>query len=454
MHLDRRAVLGAGTIGLAVAGASAAQSAGPRTAPVHRASAGQPATDLGIEVNSGRDQTAAFQRAIDRLAPHGTPLALPPGHYSAAGLQVRPGTHIRGVPGHSVLRLSEPRSLLRGEGSASVVFDGLVLDGRGIDVAAGTGLLDLTAAADVTLRSLALSDAAAIGLALTRSSGVIEDCTLLRAGEAAIRSLDATGLAIRHNRIRDMANNGILVWRSTPGEDGTIVSHNRINRVSARAGGSGQNGNGINVFRAGGVLVMGNRITDCAYSAIRANSAAQVQMTANSVARAGEVALYAEFAFEGALIASNAIEHAASGIVATNFNEGGRLAVISGNMIRTLVRRPSEPVDKRGEGIMVEADAVLSGNVIEGAETVGLMIGWHRFMRDVIATQNLIRNSPLGIAITADTGAGTALVTGNLISGVTQGAIRTLAGWSPVGPDLTRAISTDPRLAVSGNVAV
>jgi putative cofactor-binding repeat protein len=63
------------------------------------------------------------------------------------------------------------------------------------------------------------------------------------------------------------------------------------------------------------------------------------------------VALYAEFGFEGALIASNLVDTAATGISVTNFNEGGRLAVVQGNLIRHLFRREQEPEDKRGHGI-------------------------------------------------------------------------------------------------------
>ena len=59
-------------------------------------------------------------------------------------------------------------------------------------------------------------------------------------------------------------------------------------------------------------------------------------MIANSCARLGEVALYAEFGFEGALIANNLVDTAATGISVTNFNEGGRLAVVQGNLVRNL----------------------------------------------------------------------------------------------------------------------
>jgi putative cofactor-binding repeat protein len=47
----------------------------------------------------------------------------------------------------------------------------------------------------------------------------------------------------------------------------------------------------------------------------------------------GEVALYAEFDFPGTVIANNIVDTAAMGISVTNFNEGGRLAVLQGNLI-------------------------------------------------------------------------------------------------------------------------
>ncbi len=74
--------------------------------------------------------------------------------------------------------------------------------------------------------------------------------------------------------------------------------------------GTGENGNGVNVFRAGSVFVSG-------YSAIRGNAASNIQ----SCQRLGQVALYAEFGFECALIA-DLIDTAATSISVTNFDEG------------------------------------------------------------------------------------------------------------------------------------
>ena len=86
---------------------------------------------------------------------------------------------------------------------------------------------------------------------LRRVAGRIANCEIGDIAHAALFSEDARGLEIAHNHVRDCGDNGILVWRSALGEDGTLVTGNRIERIAAKSGGSGQNGNGINVFRAG-----------------------------------------------------------------------------------------------------------------------------------------------------------------------------------------------------------
>src|SRR5690606_35792467 len=104
-------------------------------------------------------------------------------------------------------------------------------------------------------------------------------------------------------------------------------------RIRADLGGTGQWGNGINVFRAGNVVVAGNMVSDCAFSAIRSNGGSNVQITGNQCLRSGDTAIYSEFVFEGALISANVVDGAANGISIVNFNEGGRLAVCSSNLV-------------------------------------------------------------------------------------------------------------------------
>jgi uncharacterized secreted repeat protein (TIGR03808 family) len=175
-------------------------------------------------------------------------------------------------------------------------------------------------------------------------------------------------------------------------------------------------------------------------------------MVANSCARLGGVALYAEFAFEGAVIANNIVDQAAMGVSVTNFKQGGRLAVVQGNLVRNLFLR--KDADSRGIGIGVEADAVVSDNVIEGAPAYGILVGWGNYLRDVSVSDNVIRNAHIGIGVAVSPSAGTALITDNLISDAKNGAIRAMKGPTPVGPDLAQASpEAYPNLAVYANVA-
>ena len=225
-------------------------------------------------------------------------------------------------------------------------------------------------------------------------------------------------------------------------------------RIRADGGGTGENGNGVNVFRAGGVLVSGNRITDCAFSAVRGNASSDIQIIANSCARLGEVAIYAEFGFEGALIANNLVDTAATGITVTNFNDGGRLAVVQGNLVRNLFRREHEAVDKRGHGITVEADTVLTGNVVERAPTAGIVIGWGRTCARS-SPHPTLRACRVGILVTSDMGAGACLLSNNMVSGATDGAIRAMdAQGNPTGPELAHGGSNDKLLSIAGNLSV
>ena len=69
-------------------------------------------------------------------------------------------------------------------------------------------------------------------------------------------------------------------------------------------------------------------------------------------------------------------------------------------------------------------------------------------------TGNVVRNSHIGIGVATASGAGTALITDNLIDGAKDGAIRAMNGPNPTGPDLAQASAESFRnLAVYANVA-
>jgi len=451
MHLSRRAVLstGAASAGLA---AAAAASAGPREGAM-------PADPSGLVLapSDSSDHTAALQAAIDQAAAQRVPLRLAPGTFDVGPIALRPHTCLIGAARQTVLSFTGGASFLAAHAAPGVRLERLVIDGNGLAIDAGRamGLLALTDCTDVWIGGLEIRRGLLNGIMLQRASGRVTDCMLHDLAEAGVVSLDAEGLTIAHNAVADCGNNGIQVWRSAPGEDGTLVVGNRITNIAAKGGGSGLNGNGVNVFRARGVTVSDNHIADCAYSAVRGNAAGNIQMVGNQCRTLGEVALYAEFAFEGAVIANNLVDSAASGIAVTNFSEGGRLAVVQGNLVRNLFRREAEPVDKRGVGISIEADAAVTGNAIENAPTAGIIAGWGPYLRDVAITGNVIRSAGVGILVSADPAAGACLVSQNMISGARDGAIRGMDHGVPVGPDL--ALATAPavgRHSIAGNLAV
>ena len=93
-------------------------------------------------------------------------------------------------------------------------------------------LVHLAECADVSITNCRITGSAKIGLALDRCGGRIERTTVTHAREAGIRALESTGLAISGNTVSDCGNGGILVWRWSAGEDGTIVTGNRVERIA------------------------------------------------------------------------------------------------------------------------------------------------------------------------------------------------------------------------------
>lgn len=462
MTVDRRSLLAA-SFGLGAAAATSAAMAAEPSPSSKQKTLRQAFRDIGERVmgelkpGSAEDQTAVLQGLIDEAAAKEQAVLLPEGTFIVSGLRLRAGTCLIGQSRRTVLTFAGGPAFVTADQADGLVLSGITFDGayKALDPERGSGLLSIANGRGIAIDDIAIRNSALGGLSLTACSGRVENVMVADVLDFGIKSLDATGLDLRTNTIERCGNNGILVWRSEKGEDGTIVASNRIGEIRNAAGGTGEYGNGINVFRAAGVLVAGNRVSGCTYSAVRGNAASNIQILANSCERLGEVAIYSEFGFEGCLIANNVIDTAAAGISVTNFNEGGRLAVIQGNLIRNLFRREKEPEgEKRGEGIGVEADAAVTGNTIEGAPAVGIQIGWGPFMRDVAATGNVIRNSHVGISITNAPEAGACLIANNLISKASGGAIRTMDHGVVSGPDLAREPAKGGHITLSANVAV
>lgn len=355
------------------------------------------------------DQTERLQAAIS----NGGAVELGAGTFQVTSLRIDQPVSIRGVAGQTVLE-SDADELLS-IASTSVSIEGVLFK---------TGSPKTKLVVARSCENLSIDHCSFIGgdsgLVLERSGGTISSNNFAAQESSGMYSIDAIGLQISGNTVTDIGNNGILVWRSEIGEDGTIVTGNRVSKIADRAGGTGQNGNGINVYRAGNVVITNNRLTDCAFSGIRNNSGSNSQIVGNSISRAGEVALYVEFAFEGSVVANNLIEDIALGISITNFDQGGRLVSCNGNVIRKVNGGNAGGNRTEAVGIHAEADTVISNNVIEHA-TRGISMGWGGMCRNLSATGNLIRDCKVGISPSVTEGAGEMNISSNVLDGCETG---------------------------------
>lgn len=456
MSLNRRSFLslGATALGVGTLGTGLVASQEAAHASISPSTGALDVSQYGVNPGQPGDQSKELQNAINDSAHLGMPLFLPPGRYMVSGIELPDNTLVTGVPGQTRLIFSGGTTMLRARGARRISLTNLAIGGAGNQLTGdASALVHLEDVRDANIENIVIVGSSENGLSLYGVSGIVRDCEISHAAKTGLFANDSRGLEISGNKVHDCANNGIQVWRSTKGEDATFVTNNRISNIAAANGGSGQYGNGVNIFRAGSVIVSNNRITDCAYSAIRSNAGSNCQIISNSCARFGEVALYVEFGFEGAIMANNLVEKAAAGISVTNFNEGGRMAVITGNIIRNLSGRtgPDEP-DVRGFGIGVEADTVVNANVIEDVPLAGITLGWGKHLRNVTVTSNIVRKTEIGVRVSVAPGAGSAIISDNMISAVSNGAIRATQWHDIVPGDLATLGTADyPQLTVERN---
>ena len=443
MTVNRRTIL-LGSLGAALA-------APVKAAPL--STFGLDAAHFGVRAGAAGDQSGALQRAIDQAAQARVPLMLAPGVYRAGGLTLPAGANLAGIRGATRLILTQGLSLLSAEHADTVSLSGLTLDGGGRALAQGRALVHFDDVKAVRIAECEIAGAGGNGVTLQSCDGEVTHSTITGAADNALFCNDSRGLLIAANIIVKSGNGGIRLWQSDKRSDGSTIADNRIEDTGARGGGTGENGNAINVFRAADVIVRGNHIRNAAFSAIRGNSASNIQIIGNNCSALDEVAIYSEFGFEGAVIADNVIDGAETGISVTNFNEGGRLATVRGNIVRNLgTRRANRPPDEAGVGIGVEADTVVSGNVIERAPRAGISAGWGQYLRNVAITGNIVREAGFGVAVSVVAGAGVAVISGNLFAGTVRGAIVGMEWKKAVTGDLALAgAERYPQLRISGN---
>lgn len=413
------------------------------------------ASSLGLRPDATDDQSRKLNGILAKAAAEGKPVFLPPGTYTISNLKLPEYVHLTGVQGSTRLVYGGDGFFMLGEDARYIQLSGLVIDG------ANRWLADYASAAIQISRTdrVVIDDCDILGsrkhgIALEACGGRVSRSTISGAGDVALYSVESTGLRITDNDVMDCANGGLLVHRWQTAPDHSIVTGNRIVRINAKAGGTGQYGNGINVFRAGNVLVANNTIRDCAFSAIRSNSGSDIQIVGNQCVASGETAIYSEFSFEGAVVANNLVDGATTGVSIVNFDKGGRLATVSGNLIRNLTTEGPYQTQPPGfgVGIAAEADTAITGNVIERAPRFGMVIGWGPYLRNVLVTGNIVRNGPVGIAVSVVDGVKATQISNNLFQDMSKGAIIGFRWAEAVTGDLAKKGSDEFRqLTVTNN---
>lgn len=416
-----------------------------------RAAMAQSARAYGVVPNAAADQTSAIQNMLNKAARSNTAITLPAGNYKVSTIKLPTRCTIIGKGARIVQRGSG--ALLSGTDIQNITLRGLSLEGSGRNLGQSVeGLIDIRGAQNVTLENITTSNAGHDAIYLERASGMVQNCAIEKANRFGIFAMESGGLSIQRNHVTDCGDGGIIVHRWNKAKDGTLISGNMINKIGATRGGTGQWGNGINIYKADDVEVIGNKISDCAFTAIRANTTANTNMRNNICERSGETAIYAEFAYSNAIIENNLIDGAANGISAVNMNTGGRGSIIRGNRLRNITApgpyKPEPPYF--GHGISVEADSLVTNNEIDTTAGFGINVGWGPYLDNVDIISNTIRNAEIGIGVSVAPGVANARIRANRIN-ARGGAIRTHQ-WNKMIPgDLLDGASHPPHISMDEN---
>lgn len=369
------------------------------------------------------DRSAALQAAIDKAANAGRPLYLGPGRYEVSNIRLPDRARIVGVPGETRLVYSGGGRLFYAEDAGTLSLEGLSIDGANRALADDDdGLLSLAFVDDITLSGIEVIGSSGHGVALTRSGGRLRDCRISGARGVGLLSTEGRALDIAGNEIGDCLGGGIHLRRWTTGEDGSRLTDNRVSRVG---------GAGIRLTSASGVRVSGNDLRGMAGAAILADAAST-----------------------GAAISANVIDGAALG-VALFGGADDRLSMVEGNMIRNMTGEADAGLVSgraAGVGIHVETHGTVTGNVVEETPHLGLSLGWGAALGNVVASGNIIRRAGAGIGVSVLAPEQTTVVTGNLLVGVTGGAVRGMRFAEFATDDLMRVgTAAVPGLTVGEN---
>lgn len=390
------------------------------------------------------------QNAMNYARTNGLTLVLLSGVFSTGALNVDTATGSgktltmrAAVAGAATLRFTGGSYLLQVNGIHDVSISGVAFDGQNAAISDGSnqaGLVRFQNCTGFNLAGCKVTRSTKTGVvALAAARGTVAECAIDNCSVGVL--VYNSRVDVIHNRIITCSNNGVYVWREPAGGgvqyDGSTIIDNVIADIATAGGGTGQNGNGIVVYRALGVKASGNTISDVQYSCIRFNASGAAQITGNHCISARECSIFVEATtpglnLDGAVLADNIIEQAGDGIKVVNlglYSDGiARRIAISSNHIRHITKNTINdpgysPTITNACGIQVEGLCVLTGNMIEDAAGFGIVLGTNEATYDLLATGNLIHASVTGIGCSNNASAGRISIVGNVVSGATNGSI-------------------------------
>lgn len=414
-----------------------------------------PVKEFGLDPNANEtDQSRKLQAAMNTAAKTGRLLLLPGAGFNVSDLSIPTGLTMMGIRGQTILTTPGDKRLAHITSASSISIENVVFQANAPETAAGVnGLIEISNGTDITFGGCEFNNAAGNGISAGDSGFTVEDCDFYSPETAAILSQNGKGVMIRGNRISECGNAGIRIWRDEIGDDGAIVTGNRIDKVDWADGGNGQNGNGISIYKANGVIVADNVISGCAFSAVRINAGQDTQIRGNTCTASGEVAIFSEFEFSGSVIADNIVDGAATGISITNLDKGGRLATCTGNIVRNIAPKSATNPDTRPVGIYAEADAVVTNNSVDQVPGVGILVGNGPYVRNVVVSGNVITGARygIGVSVVQDAKAGPVRVSGNIIGAGSEHGIVGLEWDKVASTDLVADAAKYPNVVVSDN---
>jgi uncharacterized secreted repeat protein (TIGR03808 family) len=425
--------------------------------------------------------SATMQVILSQAVTSGLPAQVRPGTYDCTNVFLSGPITVQGVPGSVVFRVTSGAAYilaLSAFGKAS--FFGIEFNGQGLNLATdpnytipslvNTRKDSGTLVSHIYFDTCKFANTLRSGMSIGDTRVTVENCEFIGCKERSIAVITSdrvnvinsyfedqdyavlcnpgasTNVAIHGNVIKKCRRNAIDIEPATPNPVAIVsrdisIQNNKISKLLvadtwavARTdiNSTGGEGNGILVYLCQNVVIEGNDVSDCQFSSIRTNLSSQVTVSGNISKNSGETAIYLESVGStigefGSAVSGNIVYNAGSGISVVNFDNGGRFAAVSANVIKgvtvkTITYGAGLSYKSGGVGIFVEADCAVSGNSVEDC-AIGIGAGTNQFTSDVNISGNLIRKSGLGIGVSSQTPK-EILVANNFIAGFSAGAIR------------------------------